>query len=148
MSLPRFFNFYSRVVGLLILGSLVVQGQAPTTRSDHILRSAETVFVDAKSNYMNREALERELLNHPDFNQLGLVILQEEKGADLILEIHRKRWTTRFTATVIDPRSKTVLASCEETSLGGEIEPKLANCFINIAKAARVQSKSASPTKK
>lgn len=102
-----------------------------------ILRAAKTVFIQAKSDYMNHEALERELVKHPDFNQLGMLVVRDKEGADLILEVYRKKWTTRFTITAVDARTGVLVASCQESSIEGDIEPKLAKCFIKQAKVAR-----------
>ena len=112
-----------------------------------ILRSAKTVFVQPKSDYMDREALERELVKHPDFNRLGLLVVRDKEEADLILEIYRKKWTTRFTITAVDAHTGALVASCQESSIGGDVEPKLAKCFIKLAKAARAVAAEA-PTPK
>jgi Protein of unknown function (DUF1566) len=113
---------------------------AQPTNATAILRAAKTVFIYPKSDYMNREALERELVKHPDFNQLGLLVVRNEIEADLILEVYRKKWTTRFTITAMDRRSLALVSSCQESSIGGDVEPKLAKCFIKQAKAARAQA--------
>lgn len=112
-----------------------------------ILQAAKTVFVLPKSDYMNREALERELVKHPEFNQLGLLVVRDKEEADLILEIYRKKWTTRFTITAVDARTGALVASCQESAIGGDIEPKLAKCFIKQAKAARAPMDSTLPKK-
>ena len=112
-----------------------VQGQ----NKNSILRSAHSIFIDAKSGFMNAQAFERELLKQPEFDAWGLSLIRKKEDADLIVEVYRKKWTTRFTITVMDPSAKFVLATCEETSLGGEIEPKLAKCLIKILHSARVK---------
>lgn len=112
-----------------------------------ILRAARTVFIQSKSDYMNREALERELVKHPEFNQLSLLVVRDKRDADLVLEIYRKKWTTRFTITAIDARTRALVASCQESSIGGDVEPKLAKCFIKQAKAARSPAESPAPKK-
>ncbi len=112
---------------------------APTTSATAILRGAKTVFVEPKSDYLNGTALERELVKHPEFNQLGLLVVRNHRDADLILEVYRKKWTTRFTITAIDRHTRALVSSCQESSIGGDVEPKLAKCFIKQAKAARAQ---------
>lgn len=113
-----------------------------------ILRAAKTVFVQPKSDYLNREALERELVKHPGFNALGLLVVRDKEEADLILEVYRKKWTTRFTITAVDARTGALVASCQESSIGGDVEPKLAKCFIKQAKAARAQVETPEPAPK
>lgn len=112
-----------------------------------ILRAAKTMFILPKSDYMNREALERELVKHPEFNRLGLLVVRDKEEADLILEVYRKKWTTRFTITAVDARTGALVASCQESSIGGDVEPKLAKCFVKQAKAARVQAEPSTPKK-
>lgn len=129
------------VVALLGVVSTFAQAPNPTPSTaggaTAILRAAKTVFIQPKSDYMNREALERELVKHPEFNQLGLLVVRDKEEADLILEVYRKKWTTRFTITAVDARTGALVASCQENSIGGDVEPKLAKCFIKQAKAAR-----------
>ena len=122
---------------------------APSTAggATAILRTAQTVFIQPKSDYMNREALERELVKHPEFNHLGLLVVRDKEAADLILEVYRKKWTTRFTITAVDARTGALVGSCQESSIGGDVEPKLAKCFIKQAKAARVQTEAPAPKK-
>ena len=96
---------------------------------------------------MNREALERELVKHPEFNQLGLLVVRDKEEADLILEVYRKKWTTRFTITAVDARTGTLVSSCQESSIGGDVEPKLAKCFIKQANAAHAQAATPAPKK-
>ena len=128
------------------LSSVAVFAQAPNLSpstakgATALLRAAKTVYVQPKSDYMNREALERELVKHPEFNQLGLLVVRDKEEADLILEVYRKKWTTRFTITAVDARTGALVSSCQESSISGHVEPKLAKCFIKQAKAAHVQT--------
>jgi len=101
------------------------------------LRSAKNIFVRSESGFFTRGAMERELLKRPEFAQWGMSITRQEESADLIIEVHRKRFTTRFTFSAVDPRSGWIMASDTASSLGGEIEPKLAARFINMVKAVR-----------
>lgn len=135
---------------LLILAAAVIwfgnssfaQGlpASPHKTAAEILSAAKTVFIVAKSEYMDREALEREMVKDPEFSKLGLMVVRDKEEADLILEVYRKKWTTRFTITALDARTKALVASCQENSVGGDIEPKLAKCFIKQAKTAKQQS--------
>lgn len=139
------------IVAFLSVAAAFAQAPNPAPSTDGgataILRAAKTVFVQPKSDYLNREALERELVKHPDFNQLGLLVVREVKDADLILEVYRKKWTTRFTITAIDRHTRALVSSCQESSIGGDVEPKLAKCFIKQAKAARAQTEPPTPKK-
>ncbi len=149
-----FNTFLRSFVAVAWLGVVSVFAQAPNPTpstaggATGILRAAKTVFVQPKSDYMNREALERELVKHPGFNELGLLVVRDKEEADLILEVYRKKWTTRFTVTAIDARTGALVASCQESSIGGDVEPKLAKCFIKQAKAARAQAEAPAPAPK
>lgn len=148
-----FVTFSRCFIALAFLTSVAAYAQAPKPAPEpasavSILRAAKTVFVQPKSDYMNREALERELVKHPDFNQLGLLVVRDKEEADLILEVYRKKWTTRFTVTAVDARTGALVASCQESSIGGDVEPKLAKCFIKQAKTARAATPEATAPKK
>jgi hypothetical protein len=149
-----FITFTRCLVALAFIGMISVYAQTPPTPSTAetsattILRAAKTVFIQQKSDYLNREALERELVKHPEFNRLGLLVVRDKEEADLILEVYRKKWSTRFTITAVDARTGALVASCQESSLGGDIEPKLAKCFIKQAKTARAVPTEAAPSKK
>lgn len=145
-----FITFVRCFVALAFIGLVAAAAQAPNpapapASAVSILRAAKTVFIQPKSDYLNREALERELVKHPGFNQLGLLVVRDKEEADLILEVYRKKWTTRFTVTAVDARTGALVASCQESSIGGDVEPKLAKCFIKQAKAARVQAEATAP---
>jgi hypothetical protein len=101
------------------------------------LRAAKTIFVRSQSDFFTREAMERELLKRPEFAQWGMTITRQEESADLIIEVHRKRFSTLFTFSALDPRSGRIVASDTASSIGGTIEPKLAARFINMVKPVR-----------
>jgi hypothetical protein len=103
------------------------------------LRQARLLFIRPKSSLMNKEKLERELLKRKEFGEMGLEISRSHLNADLVLEITRKRLTTRFTCNVIEPVTQRILAGTTASSLGGEIEPNLADAIVKELKAKRGQ---------
>lgn len=107
--------------------------------ADEALRQARLLFVRPKSSFMNKEKFERELLKRKDFTDLGLELTRSHLNADLILEITRKRLTTRFTCNVIEPVTQRILAGTTASSLGGEIEPNLADAIVKELKAKRAK---------
>ncbi len=102
-----------------------------------ILREARMLFIRTRSGFFNREAFEKEIMQRSEKQKLELAITRDELQADLIVEVYRKRFSTRFVFSVIEPRTKQVLASDKSSSLGGEIESDLANLLIKKIKAAR-----------
>jgi hypothetical protein len=101
------------------------------------LRAARVLFVRSRSGFFNREAFEKEILQRSEKQKLELAITRDESRADLIVEVYRKRFSTRFVFSVIEPRTKQLLTSDKSSSLGGEIESDLANLLIKKIKAAR-----------
>lgn len=111
-----------------------------------VMRLARMLYIRSRSSWFNTEKLERELLKRKEFGELGLEITRNSKRADLILEVTRKPLTTRFTCAFFEPSSERVVAGTTASSLGGEIEPHLADAIVKQFKAAR--SKSANLEKK
>jgi hypothetical protein len=101
------------------------------------LREARMLYIHQRSSRFNPEKLERELLKRKEFGEMGLELTRNADRADLMLEITRKRFTTRFTCSIIEPGSERVLAATTASSLGGEIEPHLAEAILKEFKAAR-----------
>ncbi|MFN0109691.1 MAG: hypothetical protein ACKVZH_12630 [Blastocatellia bacterium] len=101
------------------------------------LQQARLLFIRPKSSFMNKEKLERELLKRKEFVEMRLEITRSISNADLVLEITRKRLTTRFTCNVIEPVTQRILAGTTASSLGGEIEPNLADAIVKEFKAKR-----------
>jgi hypothetical protein len=102
-----------------------------------VMRLARLLYIQPRSSWFDREKLERELMKRREFGELGLEITRKLINANLVLEITRKKFTTRFTCSVIEPFSERVVGSTTASSLGGEIEPHLAEAIIKQFKAAR-----------
>jgi len=102
-----------------------------------VVRLARLLYIRPRSSRFSKEKLERELLKRREFGELGLEITRNEKNANLVLEITRKTFTTRFTCSILEPSSERIVGSTTASSLGGEIEPHLAEAIIKQFKAAR-----------
>ncbi|NOT61149.1 MAG: hypothetical protein HOP19_13100 [Acidobacteria bacterium] len=109
----------------------------PELPAREVMKYARLLHFKARSTWFNADKLERELLKRKEFGDLGLEITREEKYADLVMEITRKVLTTRCTCTMMEPRSKRIVGSTTASSLGGEIEPNLAEAIIKEFKTAR-----------
>jgi hypothetical protein len=135
------------VATLLALGGLGYAQDKPLPRPvmeemnyespNDVLRSARLLCVRSRSKLFDAEAFEREILKRGEKEKLELFVTRDESQADLIIEIYRKRFTTRFVFSVIEPKTKLIVASDRSSSLGGDIEPDLANLLIKKFKAAR-----------
>ena len=105
--------------------------------ASEVMRLARLLYIRPRSSWFNTEKLERELLKRKEFGELGLEITRSAPNANLVLEITRKVFTTRFTCSIIEPSSERVVGSATASSLGGEIEPHLAEAIIKQFKVAR-----------
>lgn len=105
----------------------------PTT----ILRNAKLIYIRKKSVYFKAPELENELRKRPEFQRWGLAITRNEADADLIIEVGRKVFTTRFIYTVIDPRTDIIVLTGKLSSLGGTLATKIAKRFIEQMREVR-----------
>ena len=146
MNIRRFNRSHSLACFLITLLSVFFLSEAVSTARQQsgndrsvaeILSSARVVFIQGRSGFFDREALERELLKHPDFRAWELTLTKNIEAADLVAEITRKKFTTRFTIRLIDPRSEHVIAAEQANSLGGTIEPKLADRLVKLLRPYR-----------
>ena len=101
------------------------------TRSHRIARTEapRRVFVRSKSLLVRAAVVEDKLLKRPEFTQLGFVITRDESDADLVLEL-RHDLLTKYVFSVVDAKSRTVLASGKLSSLGGTVAGKVAKRFV------------------
>jgi hypothetical protein len=102
-----------------------------------IMRNAKLIYIRKKSVYFKAPELENELRKRPEFQRWGLAITRNEADADLIIEVGRKVFTTRFIYTVIDPRTDIVVTSGKLSSVGGTLATKIAKRFIEQMQQVR-----------
>lgn len=105
-----------------------------------VMREARVLYIKQRSSRFNKEKLERELIKRREFGEMGLEITRNEDLADLVLDVTRKRFTTRFTCSFLEPTTERVVAGVTASSLGGEIEPHLADAIVKQFKEARKAS--------
>lgn len=117
--------------------AMPTEGRVAEFPAPEVMRLARILYIRSRSAWFNTEKLERELLKRKEFGELGLEITRNGKRADLILEITRKPLTTRFTCSFFEPSSERVVGATTASSLGGEIEPHLADAIVKQFKAAR-----------
>ncbi len=109
----------------------------PITDPATILRNAKLIYIRKKSVYFKAPELENELRKRPEFQRWGLAITRNEADADLIIEVGRKVFTTRFVYSVIDPRTDIVVTSGKLSSVGGTLATKIAKRFIEQMQQVR-----------
>jgi len=110
---------------------------APVTDPVTILRNAKLIYIRKKSVYFKASELENELRKRSEFERWGLLITRNDADADLIIEVGRKIFTSKFIYTVIDPRTDIVVLSGKVDSIGGILATKIAKRFIEQMREAR-----------
>lgn len=108
-----------------------------------ILRHARSIYVRQQSIYFKPEELENVLRRRREIQQWQLRITRDEASADLIIEVRRKAFTTKFVFVVLDPRTQTIVGSGRVSSLFGDLESKIASSFVK--QLARVRPLPVSP---
>jgi len=78
---------------------------------------------------VSAEVVEDKLLKRPEFQQRGFAVTRDVDHADLIIEL-RHDLLTKYVFTIIDVKSRTVVAGGKLSSLGGTVAEKVAKRFI------------------
>jgi hypothetical protein len=116
------------------------QSSAAVANSDpkQILRNAKTIFVRSKTSFLTVDTLDRAMTLDKDWPKLGLTIVQDQRVADLFIEIDRPLFTYVHTFLIIDKRTSILLGSGKVTAFDGNIASGgIAKDIIRIFNAAR-----------
>jgi hypothetical protein len=101
-------------------------------------RKARLFFVRKQTRKVNVDEFEVEFLKQPEIKQWSLLITREELKADLVIEIHRKLFTRKYTITVIDPETNIVLFGGKiHDTIFENVEHSLVRRFVERMKKAR-----------
>jgi hypothetical protein len=71
--------------------------------------------------YFTPVSLEQELAKQKDFGNLGLVLVEEPRVADLLITIDRPLFTYDFTYSVVDRKTSIVLDAGKVTAISGSV---------------------------
>jgi Trypsin-like peptidase domain len=84
-----------------------------------VLRKFRTLYVKSKTVWMKDEVIKNALRRHPEFNALGLVLVENPKLADAVLTTDRVLLTWDFTYSLSHQNTSMVLASGKFTRIDG-----------------------------
>lgn len=129
----------------LVVGLAAMPLQAQTTSAvvpvvavnQSTLATARTIHIVSHTEFVKQTQLEKVLLQSKEFEQWGLVLTRDQSNADVILEVKRVPFQSHFPYSVIDRRTRVVLAAGEVNSLAGTAHGKIASQLIEKFKAAR-----------
>lgn len=101
------------------------------------LRDARVLFVRSRSEFLHASLLEKKLMARPEFSRLGLAITREASEAEIVIDVERSSFTTKFTYSLLDPSTEHVLATGQVNSLFGTASGKIAKAVMKTLVRAR-----------
>jgi hypothetical protein len=108
-----------------------------------ILAKAQTLTIESYTDLMKNENLEADLLQEPEFKDMGLELVkdkrQRDSGTDLVVKVTRSPFTTSFPYSVSNPSSGVVVTAGRVNSLGGTVYHKIARDLIKAILDARAE---------
>ena len=123
------------------LAAAVPQSSAAIANANptQILKDAKTVYIHSKTSFLTVDTLQRALGLQKDWPRLGLTIVQDQRVADLLIEIDRPLFTYVHTFVIVDKKTSIVLGSGKVTAWDGTIASgPLAKDIVKIFAAARL----------
>jgi hypothetical protein len=104
-----------------------------------IVKSARTIYLHSKTSFLTVDTLDRELALQEAWPKLALTIVQDQRVADLLIEIDRPLFTYVHTFVIIDKKTSIVLDSGKVTAFDGTIASGgLAKDIVKFFAAARI----------
>ena len=125
----------------------IPQSSAGVAGSDpkQMLKNARTVFIRSKTAFLTVDTLDHALALKESWPKLGLTIVQDQRVADLLIEIDRPLFTYIHTFVIVDRRTSAVLDSGKVTAFDGTLASDgIADYLVKIFSAVRLP---ASPKK-
>ncbi len=104
-----------------------------------IMKKFRTIYVQSNSVWVKDEVVKDALRNRPEFNELGMVIVDDAKVADAILTTDRVLFTWDFTYRLVHQNTSIILASGRFTRIDGITAANtFAEDILKKVKAARM----------
>jgi hypothetical protein len=123
------------------LAAEVPQSSAAISGSNpkEILKNAKTIYIRSKTSFLTVDTVERALALQKDWPKLGLTIVQDQRVADLLIEIDRPLFTYVHTFVIVDKKTSIVLGTGKVTAFDGTIASGgIAKDIVKIFDAARL----------
>jgi hypothetical protein len=106
-----------------------------------IMKVARSLAVKSRTILLKDRLMESELRKVRDFQALGIAISDDEKQADLYIELDRPPFTFIYQYTVINPATRVLIMKGKVTAFNGEVAaPKIAEEIINEIRKARMSA--------
>jgi hypothetical protein len=122
------------------------QSSAAISNADpkQIVKNARTIFIRSKTAFLTVDTLDRALTLQKEWPQLELTIVQDQRVADLLIEIDRPLFTYVHTFVITDKKTSIVLDSGKVTAFDGTIASGgLAKDIVKFFVAARLPGEKA-----
>lgn len=122
-------------------GADVPQSSAAVVDFDpkRTLKNAKTIYVRSKTMFLTVDTLDRAFELEKDWPKLGLTIVQDQRVADVLIEIDRPLFTYVHSCVIVDKRTSVLLGSGKVTALDGTIASGgIAKDIVKIFSAARL----------
>jgi len=124
----------------LQLARRMATGLAQSERAEErktTLANAKVIYIDSRTHFVKQAELEKALLKHKEFDEWGLELTRDLRSADVIVEVKRAAFQNNFPYSVVDRRTKVVLAAGEVNSIGGTAYGKIASQLIEKIRKAK-----------
>ncbi len=120
--------------------------ELPAGGTSEIARAARTIYIHSRNPLIPAQPVQKNLLDSPDFQAWGFVILDAPKDADLVIELDRPALTWDFTFQITDVKTKAVLGSGKVIAWDGvRAAPSLADEIVKRIKVLRPVSPQQNP---
>jgi hypothetical protein len=123
----------------------IPQSSAAIAGSDpkQMLKGANAIYIHSKTAFLTVDTLDRALALEKDWPKLGLTIVQDQRVADLRIEIDRPLFTYVHTYVIVDKRTSIVLGSGKVTAFDGTIASgRIAKEIVKLFSAVRFPASS------
>lgn len=114
---------------------------------NQLIKNAKTIYIRSKTIYLTVDTLIRALSQQKQWPNLGLVMVQDERLADLQILIDRPFFTYVHTFVMTDQKTSIVVGSGKVTAFDGTIASKgIAKDIVKILAAARLPAQPEKPS--